>query len=174
MNRPLSAHIVLTGMMGSGKSTLGYELSEMLNAPFYDLDELIESGTGMTIRQIFETSGEIAFRRFEYQMLKDIMSHKEFGIIATGGGAVLSAENRRIMRSHGFIVWLYCSPSVLISRLSDSIVERPMLSQDNWQAELVDIYRMRYPAYLQCHFQIRNEVDSLYSIREIMARLDNY
>jgi shikimate kinase len=160
-------------MMGSGKSTLGYELSEMLNAPFYDLDELIESGTGMTIRQIFETSGETTFRRIEYQMLKDIMLQKEFGVIATGGGTVLSAENRRIMRSQGYIVWLYCRPSVLISRLSDSIKERPMLTQDNWQAELVDIYRMRYPAYLQCHFQVRNEVDSRHSTREIIASLDH-
>lgn len=170
MNRPLSAHIVLTGMMGSGKSNLGYQLARILKAPFYDLDELIESLAGMTIWQIFETSGESTFRDFERRVLKEIMSNENFGVVATGGGTVLSAENRRVMRRHGYIVWLNCRPSVLISRLSDSKIKRPLLTQQNWQVQLIEMYRIRYPAYLQCHFQVRNEEESFHSIREIMDR----
>lgn len=98
-------HIFLTGMMGSGKSTLGRELAESLGVAFVDIDELIVTNEGISIPEIFEQRGEEGFRRAETNALRHVCRSKTC-VAATGGGIVLRDENVSLMRSAGIIVLL--------------------------------------------------------------------
>ncbi|MBP3686601.1 MAG: hypothetical protein J6J21_06180 [Clostridia bacterium] len=102
-----SLHIVLVGMPGCGKSTLGQRLSEQLSLPLFDTDTLIEERVGCSIPELFRTKGEAYFREVETQVLREL-SAADACIVATGGGAVLKDENRRLLKQNGLVVHLDC------------------------------------------------------------------
>ena len=119
--------ILLIGMMGCGKSTVGRLLAERMRLPLIDLDEEIARAAGKTIPEIFEQEGEAGFRARETAALERALA-REDGVIATGGGIVTRAENIRMMREEGVVVWL-CRP------LEDMIADvrqdtRPNLAGD--------------------------------------------
>jgi 3-dehydroquinate synthase len=125
--------IVLTGIMGSGKTAVGAHLAKQLGLPFHDTDALIEARTGQKISTIFSEQGEPEFRALEHEALKRACSG-EPAVIATGGGAVLSVENRALMRNAGVVVWLRAARSALANRLvSDGT--RPLLADSSDPAE---------------------------------------
>jgi shikimate kinase len=122
-------HLVLIGMMGSGKTTVGRRLADRLGRPFLDSDEAIERQTGRTVAQIFTDEGEAAFRSLETDVLTTMLDRDEPAVIAAAGGAVLDAANRAHMRRRGTVVWLRADASALTERVRSS-THRPLLDGD--------------------------------------------
>lgn len=123
-------HLVLVGMMGSGKSTVGRIAAERLGRSLVDTDAVIEATTGRTVRQIFEAEGEPAFRALETQVLRDALAAAEPSVIAAAGGVVLDAENRRLLsESDARVVWLRAEPTLLAERVRSGS-HRPALDDD--------------------------------------------
>jgi shikimate kinase len=117
--------VLLCGLMGSGKSRVGRALASRLGWDFVDSDERVERAAGMKISEIFARDGEVAFRRLETEALAALPTHR--CVVALGGGAVVSAENRRILREKGTLVWLDAAPETLAERIGDS-QKRPLLA----------------------------------------------
>lgn len=142
----MTEHVLLIGMMGSGKTSVGRRVAELLGRSFRDSDAEIEAATGRTVREIFETDGEIAFRREEATVLRAALEDDEPAVIAVAGGAVLDAENRRLIVEHGApTVWLHAALGVLASRASTGD-HRPLLG-DEPLAALERLYPEREPIY---------------------------
>jgi shikimate kinase len=140
-------NIILTGFMGTGKSTVGQLVAAELNREFVDMDTLIEQREDRSIRQIFAESGEAYFRRLEADLCRELAQQKSL-VIATGGGALLPEANLRVMESSGLVVCLDCDPAVLWQRIGQS-EDRPMLAaQDETRfARLAALLEQRAPAY---------------------------
>jgi shikimate kinase len=125
-----SGHLVLVGLMGSGKSTVGRLVAARLHRPFYDSDEMVEARTGRTVREIFESDGEAAYRPLETEALLDALDAPEPSVIAAAGGVVLAPVNRDALREQaGRVVWLRASPALLVSRAMRQD-HRPLLDDD--------------------------------------------
>ena len=123
-------HLVLVGLMGSGKTTVGRIVAARLGRPFLDSDLMIEERTGRTVREIFETDGEPAFRALETEVLTDALANPQRAVIAAAGGVVLSARNRAALASSGArVVWLRADPKLLVERVK-SAGHRPLLDVD--------------------------------------------
>ena len=123
-------HLVLVGMMGAGKTSVGRRCAARLERAFVDTDDLVESTTGHArSREIFETQGEPAFRDLERVAVADACASPEPLVIACGGGAVLDADNRRALRDAGVVVWLRAAPEVLSGRVGAGAgAVRPLLA----------------------------------------------
>lgn len=138
-------NIVLIGLMGAGKTTVGKRLAKKLGRPFLDTDHEIESRCGTTISTIFDLEGEEGFRRREARAIAEAMA-LDGHVITTGGGAVLLAENREALKK-GFVIYLDADPEQLWMRLkSDS--HRPLLANSaDPRATLMGLHRQRDPLY---------------------------
>jgi shikimate kinase len=123
-----SDHLVLVGMMATGKSTVGRAVAEHLGRPFLDSDHAVETRTGSTIKEIFETEGEEAFRRLESEALADALASPQPAVIAAAGGVVLDIANRDLLLAPR-VIWLRASPEVLAERASGGD-HRPLLADD--------------------------------------------
>jgi shikimate kinase len=125
-----AGHLVLVGLMGSGKSTVGRIVAARLHRPFYDSDEMVEARTGRTVREIFESDGEAAYRPLETDALLDALASSEPAVIAAAGGVVLAPVNRAALRERaGRVVWLRASPELLVGRAMRQD-HRPLLDGD--------------------------------------------
>jgi shikimate kinase len=145
--------IVLVGMPGSGKSTVGRQLSRRLGLPFFDSDHLIEQRLGCSIREFFERAGEAAFRDVEEQVLADLARGAD-AVVATGGGAVLREANRTALRAVGHVIYLRSTPEELYRRLRHD-TQRPLLQVADPLAKLRELYAQRDPLYREAaHFHI--------------------
>ncbi len=122
-------HLVLIGMMGAGKSTVGRLLADRLGRAFLDSDELIEAETGRTVAQIFADDGEAVFRAVETDVLTQMLDGDEAAVIAAAGGSVLEPANRAHMRARGTVVWLRVDLPQLTERVKSG-VHRPLLDDD--------------------------------------------
>ena len=129
MAEAVPRHLVLVGMMGAGKTTVGRIVAARLGRPFLDSDELVEVETGRTVREIFETDGEAAFRRLEREVLERSLASPTPAVIAAAGGTVLDAANRAAMRGGAHVVWLRSDPAVLAGRVGGAD-HRPLLATD--------------------------------------------
>ena len=109
--------IVLVGLMGAGKTSIGRRLAKQLHCPFIDTDEEIEKEQGCTISEIFENQGEEAFRAIEKEMIQRQFTG-EPGVVATGGGAFLEAETRQLIKDSAISIWLTAELDVLVERVS--------------------------------------------------------
>ena len=147
-------NIYITGFMGSGKSTFGAELANILGYSFTDLDKSIEEKAGKGISEIFEKDGEDAFRQMETDTLKET-AKLEKHVIATGGGTPCFSDNMEWMNEHGKTVYIKLFDSELFTRLSEDETERPLL-KDMSEAELRNfIYKtLRQRAYFYHQSQI--------------------
>jgi len=125
---PRDRHVVLVGMPGAGKSSVGRRLARELGRPFADADEQLELAAGRTIPQIFRDDGEATFRRLETQTLSELLSRHTPLVIAAGGGAVISEENRVLLAEFSIVVWLRGSAEFLIGRTDPT--HRPLLKDD--------------------------------------------
>ncbi len=137
--------IYLVGFMGAGKTTIGRELAARVEAPFFDLDELVEAAEKMTIKDIFAQHGEPYFRKRERDLLRSTRN-LEHGVIATGGGTFTFDENIQFIQSEGLSVFLSAPYSLLRSRINDKAGERPLFRDDLATHELyanrIKYYRM--------------------------------
>lgn len=123
-------HLVLVGLMGSGKTTVGRLIAARLGREFHDSDAIIEEQEGRTVREIFETDGEEAFRAIETEVLTRSLAHREPLVIAAAGGVVLRPGNRAALRASGArVVWLRADPTVLTERVRTGH-HRPLLDGD--------------------------------------------
>jgi shikimate kinase len=138
-------HLVLIGMMGAGKTTVGRECARRLDRTFVDTDDLVTATAAMTIEQIFAEAGETTFRRLEHDVVADVCASPEPLVVACGGGAVLDPENRRALRAAGIVVWLRAPVETLAERVADGSI-RPLLRDDPAGA-LARLERLREPAY---------------------------
>jgi len=139
----MNSNIVLIGMMGCGKTTVGEIISEIGGLSFVDTDTLIESRVQMTVPQIFEKHGEPYFRALETEAAKQAGSHTN-AVIATGGGMILSADNMKHLR--GFVVYLRCEAWQLYERVGDD-PNRPLLSGTFNKNFLENMLATREPLY---------------------------
>ena len=128
--------IFLIGFMGSGKSTLGARLARKIGYEFLDMDQLIEETAGMTVPGIFTELGETVFRKWEHDILLELVQ-REGVVIATGGGAPCHGEMMSIMNRHGATVYIKLSPAALKDRLILSKTERPLI-QGKSESELLE------------------------------------
>ena len=143
-----SENIYLIGLMGAGKTTIGRLLAKSLAVPFYDSDKAIEENTGVDIPTIFEFEGEDGFRDREQKMIRQLT--KIDGIVmATGGGAILREENRKLLQENGFVVYLKCSVDRILERTRRD-TQRPLLKTDNPRGKIEDLFDQREPLYLAC------------------------
>ncbi|MFW5426995.1 MAG: shikimate kinase AroK [Methylophagaceae bacterium] len=141
----ISGNIFLVGPMGAGKSTVGRQLAKSLGRDFYDSDKEIEKRTGVSISWIFEMEGEAGFRNREQKVLDDLTGLKDI-VLATGGGAILSEENRRYLRSRGQVIYLSASVDQLFRRtLKDK--NRPLLQTDDPKRQITELLELRDPLY---------------------------
>ncbi len=138
-------NVILVGIMGSGKTTVGKQLSRLMRRPFYDTDQEIVRRTGVSIPMIFEVEGEAGFRRREAQVLADLVCETQI-ILATGGGIVLSDTNRVLMREHGIVVYLRGSIEELLQRTHND-KNRPLLQVSDPKARLAELHALRDPLY---------------------------
>ena len=148
----MKKNLVLTGMMGVGKSTLGKILSERLNMKFIDIDRVIEKRENMLIKEIFENKGETYFRALEKkESLSTLLREK--CIIALGGGAFIDSEVRNLTKKNSVSFWLNLSIEYLLNRLSVSN-KRPLLNTDNLEKSLRSLIRERKEIYSLANFKI--------------------
>ncbi|HEX6311592.1 MAG TPA: shikimate kinase [Acidimicrobiia bacterium] len=122
-------HLVLVGLMGAGKSTVGARCAKRLGRPFVDTDDLVQMAAGMTVADVFSLYGEGRFRALEREAVADACASPRAAVIACGGGAVGHADNRRVVQSAGVVVWLQAPPEVLVDRVGrgSARAERPLL-----------------------------------------------
>ena len=137
--------LFLVGPMGSGKSTVGRHLADLLECPFIDSDAEIESRAGADIPWIFDVEGEAGFRRRETTVIKDLVAQPA-AVIATGGGAILAAENRELMARAGVVVFLNVSVAQQLKR-TGSGEGRPLLQQGDREETLKQLMAEREPLY---------------------------
>ena len=138
-------NIFLIGPMGSGKTTIGKQLSKILGLDFYDCDQELERLTGASVNLIFDVEGETGFRLRESSML-DSLSAKKGVLVATGGGVVCNEGNRRMLQSRGLVVYLKTSVEKQIKRLRQD-KSRPLLQAEDRTQRLLDLARIRNPLY---------------------------
>ena len=141
----IPGNIFLVGLMGAGKTTVGRRLARRLGKSFYDCDEEIERTTGVKIPVIFDIEGETGFRAREARMLAELVVRSDI-VLATGGGAVLSADNRKLLAENGLVVYLRALASDLWARTRHDR-NRPLLKTDQPLARLEELYAERDPLY---------------------------
>jgi shikimate kinase len=141
----IPGNIFLVGLMGAGKTTVGRRLAKRLGKSFYDCDEEIEHTTGVKIPVIFDIEGEAGFRAREARMLAELVVRSDI-VLATGGGAVLSADNRKLLAENGMVVYLRALASDLWARTRHDR-NRPLLKTDQPLARLEELYAERDPLY---------------------------
>ena len=142
----INDNIFFVGLMGAGKTTIGKLLAKKLKKTFYDTDHEIEKKLGVKVSVIFELEGEEGFRKRETQMIDELTNKKDI-ILATGGGAVLSEENRRLLKERGKVIYLNAKPQHLAKRMAFD-KDRPLLQQGNMLDTLNNLYQERHPLYL--------------------------
>jgi shikimate kinase len=164
-------NIVLTGFMGTGKSSVGVKLAKKLGYRYCDLDSLITDEAGMTINRIFEQYGERHFRDIESSVIERISSMENL-VISSGGGAVVRDKNRELLRSSGVIVNLIASAEEIFSRLC-SDTSRPLL-KDNMSLERIGMMlEEREPFYAEADIRIDTSGKKVEDVvREILLYLE--
>ncbi|UEM02982.1 shikimate kinase [Skermanella rosea] len=145
--------VVLVGLMGAGKTSIGRRLAARLHLPFRDADNEIETAAGRTIEEIFEQFGEAEFRAGERRVIGRLLQDNPPHILATGGGAYMDPETRALIRSHGISVWLRAELDVLLARTSRRS-NRPLLKQGNPREILGRLIDVRYPVYAEADITV--------------------
>lgn len=159
---------ILIGLMGSGKTTLGRQLANHFNYSFYDSDHVICERTGVSIPTIFEMEGEQGFRRRESEVIKELCSLDKI-ILASGGGVVLSHENRNILRNSGVVIYLHSLPHVLFQRtLNDK--NRPLLQVADPLLRFQQLYQCRDVLYRETAHIVLN-IDSLDNQQDTLSKI---
>jgi shikimate kinase len=139
-------HLVLVGLMGAGKSSVGKRCAELLDRPFVDTDELVVATAGIPFDELWAAEGEQGFRVRERVAVADAAASPAPLVIACGGGAVIDADNRRVLRARGIVVWLEASPTVLADRLAGD-ESRPLLAGGDRATTLTRLADTRAAAY---------------------------
>ena len=157
----ISRPIVLIGLMGAGKSTVGRRLAKKLGLAFIDSDDEIEKAAGCTIEDIFELYGEAAFRQGEKRVMERLLDEPPM-VLATGGGAFMNADIRTKVLAKGTTVWLKAGLEALFERTSRR-GGRPLLNTDDPRKTLEKLINERYPVYEEAPIIIDTDLETLES-----------
>jgi shikimate kinase len=162
--------IVLVGLMGSGKSTVGRRLSARLGMDFADADDEIESAAALTISDIFERFGEDHFRDGERRVIARLLADKPL-VLATGGGAFINAETRALILDSSICIWLDADIETLVERVGRRS-HRPLLKDRDAATVLRDLAEVRNPIYAQAHLRVASgDSPHEYTVRAILEAL---
>jgi shikimate kinase len=154
------AIVILTGFMATGKTSVGRRLAARLGCGFVDTDDLIEQREGRTIAQIFADRGEPYFRSVERQVIADAAGSAA-GVLATGGGAMVDAENLARLRAAGPIVCLVARPEVILERAVGEAETRPLLAGEDPRQRIEELLGARQSAYSKADLMIDTSARSL-------------
>jgi shikimate kinase len=162
--------IVLVGLMGAGKTSIGRRLAEKLGLPFLDADHEIEVAAGKTIPEIFADHGEADFRDGERRVIARLLEQGR-QVLATGGGAFMNAETRERIRQHGVSVWLKADLDVLMKRVSKR-GGRPLLANADPEEVMRRLMDERYPVYAEADITV-SSTDSQHAamVNEVVRAL---
>lgn len=147
--------IVMVGLMGAGKSSIGRRLAARLEMPFVDADTEIEAAAGCTIAEFFERHGEAAFRDGERRVIARLLEGDP-KVLATGGGAFMDAETRSAIAASGISVWLRADLDTLVRRTARR-TSRPLLNNADPARTLEDLMETRYPVYAQADITVESD-----------------
>ena len=166
--------IVLIGLMGAGKSTVGRRIANYLNRPFIDSDNEIEKAAGMPIPDIFETHGEEEFRAGETRVIARLLRTRRDAIISTGGGAYMDPITRKNISQHAICVWLKADVELLFERVSRRNT-RPLLRTPDPFGTLKALVDLRYPTYAEADVTVMSHEASHEQIgAEIVAAVADH
>jgi shikimate kinase len=144
----MTKNLILIGIVGVGKTTIGKLIAESLDKEFIDLDKQIEYRCGVNIPTIFEIEGEEGFRNRETFELQQIVENQQNYILSVGGGCVIRPQNRELMKAaNSFVVQLYADVSVLVDRLSKSANKRPLFNNSDVKTKAQELYQARKQFY---------------------------
>jgi shikimate kinase / 3-dehydroquinate synthase len=149
---PGARSIVLVGLMGAGKTTIGRRIAARLGLPFVDADVEIERAAGCSIGDLFLQYGEAEFRKGEHRVIRRILSGQPL-VLATGGGAFMESATRAIIRDRATSVWLRCPLPVLVRRVQGR-THRPLLNEGNPRDILADLMAIRHPVYAEANITV--------------------
>lgn len=152
----LSKSVVLVGLMGAGKTTVGRRLAKMLGVSFKDSDDEISAAAGCSIPDIFEIHGEAIFRDLEQRVIGRLLTDEAPQVLATGGGAWMSAQTRQLIKTHAVSVWLKADLDVLLERVSRR-GGRPLLEKGDKRAILSKLMDERYPVYAEADMTVESD-----------------
>jgi shikimate kinase len=162
--------LVLVGMMGSGKSSIGRRLAARLGVAFVDADSEIEEAAGMTIAEIFDRHGEPYFRAGEARVIARLLDNGP-QVLATGGGAFMNRDTRAVVRDKGVSIWLKAELEVLMKRIKRR-GDRPLLKAGDPAATLAALIEQRYPIYAEAELTVLSrDVPHEAIVDEIVAAL---
>lgn len=159
-------HIVLIGMMGVGKSTVGRRLAKHLDRPFLDSDDEVVRRTGREVAEIFTVDGEEAFRDIEASVMLDLLASQSPSVIAAAGGSILRSETRQTMKRAATVIWMRAPVDVLVGRTSRG-THRPALANDpvgtlsKMESDRQSIYAEVADAVVDCTQPISGVIDSI-------------
>ena len=145
--------LVLVGMMGAGKTTVGRRIAAKMARNFHDSDEEIEAAARLTIPEIFEQRGEAEFRAGETRVIARVLKDYPNIVLATGGGAFVNEETRALLKDEAVVVWLKADSDILFERVSRRS-NRPLLKTANPRATLEKLVAERYPIYAEAHVTV--------------------
>ena len=170
----LTRPVVLIGLMGAGKSSVGVKLAEILGVQFRDSDAEIEKAANLTVPEIFERYGEDHFRDGERKVIARLMGGKP-KVLATGGGAFMNANTRALIVKRAVSVWLKADLAVLVERTSGRN-HRPLLNKGNPREILAGLIETRYPVYGQADIHVESRPGQAHEImaRRIIAALKDH
>jgi len=144
--------IVLVGLMGAGKSTVGRRLASVLRLPFHDADQEIETAAGCSISDFFERYGEPAFRDGERKVIARLLAGPRH-VLATGGGAFMDPTTRALIKAQGLSVWLRANIDLLMERVTKRPT-RPLLKNDDPRGTMERLMAERYPVYAEADITV--------------------
>jgi len=171
--------IVLIGLMGAGKSTVGRRLAARLGVNFLDTDSEIEAAAGMSIPEIFEKHGEPAFRRGETRVIERLLQdmskgNPPGGVLATGGGAFMDPETRKNIELYGVSIWLRADVELLLKRVARRN-NRPLLKHGDARETMLRLRDERYPVYALADIVVESvEAPHEEVVDMILEKLDTY
>ena len=167
--------IVLTGLMGVGKTTVGKNLAEELGFYFIDSDQEIEDQQQQSVVDIFKNKGEKYFRSIEKQIIKEIIDRDEYIVLSLGGGAFLDEEIRSLLKERAVSVWLYADIDILLRRTANKF-QRPLLNNVDRRLALAELILDRYPIYKQANVHINTNLENnnVLFIKELLKKIENY
>ena len=165
-------NVCLLGLMGSGKSMIGKELSKVYNLEFLDTDQEIEEYTGKSIEYIFKNSGEEYFRRIEEKICLEVLS-KSNCIVALGGGSIISSKVRNIIKKNSYSIYLKVDTKILSKRIANT-KKRPLLKNVDKNKVLERLYKKRKKFYSEANLIIENNFEKRKVLTKIISVLENY
>ena len=171
--RRIDRTVVLVGLMGAGKSTVGRRLATMMDASFIDADDEIENAANRSIAEIFDAHGEAYFRDGERRVIARLIEEGH-GVIATGGGAFVNDDTRRLILDNAIAVWLDAEIDTLVARTARRD-NRPLLRDGDPREVLTRLHRERAPAYSEAQIHVRSaDISHVQSARRILEAIDTW